>query len=306
MTINETQIKCIKCTDKNYPQRLKEIPDKPDELHVIGNLPDDNVVTVGIIGARNCSAYGRIIATQLGEMMALYNIQVVSGMARGIDGISQRAALQKGGEVFAVLGSGVDVCYPKENNDIYDMAVKRGGIISPYPEGTPPLAWNFPPRNRIISGLSDVLVVIEAGMKSGTMITVDMALEQGKEVYVVPGRITDRLSEGCNYLISQGANVIVSVNEFVNELQGRCGTNNIENENKKKQWENSGLEGLVIDSLNDEPKSVGELWEDIKEKVCDYNTGLNISDLTKVLMEMQINGKVGKEGGKIFILFTNS
>ena len=132
---------------------------------------------------------------------------MVSGMARGIDGIAQKAALEAGGASFAVLGCGVDICYPEENRELYDRLLQEGGILSEYPPGMPPEPKLFPPRNRIISGLSDLVLVIEARKKSGTLITVDMALEQGREVYALPGRVSDKLSDGCNRLIRQGAGV---------------------------------------------------------------------------------------------------
>ncbi|MCD8379233.1 MAG: DNA-protecting protein DprA, partial [Lachnospiraceae bacterium] len=137
-------------------------------------------------------------------------IQVISGMARGIDSISQSACLDAGGKSFAVLGSGADICYPPEERPLYERLVQEGGIISEYPLGMQPLNKNFPPRNRLISGLADLVLVIEAREKSGTLITVDMALEQGREVAVVPGRITDALSLGCHKLYSQGAHLVIS------------------------------------------------------------------------------------------------
>lgn len=304
--MNESGIRMIGIEEKEYPDRLRRIPDSPEVLYLIGRFPDENKLTVGIIGARNCSYYGEQVAMELGRRMAENDIQVISGMARGIDGISQRSALMSGGEVFAVLGSGVDICYPKENEDVYELALKKGGIISPYPEGMQPLAKNFPPRNRIISGLSDVLVVVEAGMKSGTMITVDMALEQGKEVYVVPGRITDRLSEGCNYLVAQGANVITSVTVFMNELRVKNGKDIMKSNLAKEKRESGEIENFVLASLNDDPKTIGELWDDMKEKMCACELKLTVPELTELLMKMQINGKIRKEGGKFIILFTNS
>ncbi len=158
------------------------------------------------------------MAGQLGTALAKAQIQVISGMARGIDGIGQRAVVEAGGSTFAVLGCGVDVIYPSENRRLYERIMERGGILSEYSPGTMPKARLFPCRNRLISGLSEAIVVIEAREKSGTMITVDMALEQGKDVYAFPGRLVDGLSSGCNRLIKQGAGVILSVEEFIWEL----------------------------------------------------------------------------------------
>lgn len=202
-----------------YPKRLLDIPDAPYGIFVKGHLPVEDNISVAIIGARDCSEYGRYIAEALGKYMGEQGVPVISGMARGIDGISQEAALNAGGTSVAVLGSGVDICYPAQNRTLYEKIQKKGAILSICPPGTLPRAQNFPQRNRIVSGLADVVVVIEARQKSGTLITVDMALEQGKEVYVVPGRVTDRLSDGCNRLLKQGAGLFLSPEEFLTELK---------------------------------------------------------------------------------------
>ncbi len=211
-------IKFISRIDDEYPEKLKDIADPPFALYVKGRLPDPDKPAVAIIGARMCSEYGRYMARQIGRGLALAGVQVISGMARGIDGISQKAALQAGGASYGIVGSGVDVCYPEDNKDIYEELCLCGGVISEYPPGTQPKAGFFPLRNRIISALSDVVVVVEARRKSGTQITVDTALEQGKEVLACPGRLTDRLSDGCNHLISQGAGVVIDVNDVIDRL----------------------------------------------------------------------------------------
>jgi DNA processing protein len=202
-----------------YPKRLLEIPDAPLGIFYKGRLPADNILTAAVIGARECSEYGRYVAEELGRFLGERGVQVISGMAKGIDGLSQRAALEGGGVSFGVLGSGVDVCYPAQNRSLYQKLMETGGVLSSYAPGTQPKAYQFPPRNRIVSGLADALVVIEARHKSGTLITVDMALEQGKEVYAVPGRVTDRLSDGCNKLLKHGAGVFLSPMDFLEELE---------------------------------------------------------------------------------------
>ena len=215
------KIDFIMLSDENYPQRLREIPDPPYGLFVKGRLPEDNCLSVAVIGARDCSEYGSFVANGIGERLGGYGVQVISGMARGIDGISQAAALKAGGTSFSVLGCGVDVCYPASNRELYESLCERGGILSTCPPGTEARPQNFPPRNRIVSGLADALIVVEARDKSGTLITVDMALEQGRDVYVVPGRVTDRLSDGCNRLIQQGAGVFLTPEDFLRELEER-------------------------------------------------------------------------------------
>ena len=216
--LKERGIQLVTLADRGYPGRLREIPDAPYGLFVRGRLPKEQEPTVAVIGARDCSQYGSFVAEKLGKILGHSGITVVSGMARGVDGISQQAALNAGSRSCGVLGCGIDICYPKENRRLYDRLPGQGCLVSSYPLGTPARAWNFPPRNRIVSGLADAVVVVEAREKSGTLITVDMALEQGKEVYAVPGRITDRLSDGCNRLIRQGAVPLLNPEELIQEL----------------------------------------------------------------------------------------
>ena len=206
--------------EEAYPKRLKEISDPPLVLYRIGKLPEPGKKMAAIVGARACSSYGKEMAEYFARGLAKEGIGIVSGMARGADGIAQRAALSAGGYSVAVLGCGVDVCYPEENRALYEKLRETGCILSEYPPGTLPHSRLFPPRNRIISALSDLVLVIEAREKSGTLITVDMALEQGKDVFAVPGRITDTCSRGCNRLIGNGAGIAVSVAQLLQELQG--------------------------------------------------------------------------------------
>ena len=217
--IEKQGIRYISFLEDIYPEKLKNIPDPPYGIFVKGSLPDEGKPSVAMIGARACSEYGRKVAEDFAGELAAYNVQIISGMARGIDSISQRACVNAGGQTFAVLGNGVDICYPEELQGLYKDIQIRGGLISAYAPGTPPVSGNFPPRNRIISGLADMVLVVEARQKSGTLITVDMALEQGKEVGIIPGRITDSLSQGCHQLMKQGANIIVDVEQLLEILK---------------------------------------------------------------------------------------
>lgn len=208
-----------------YPKSLHNIHDRPAALYQIqgGNAQQKisaDAPVVAIIGARECTEYGAYVARELGKLCARYGIHVVSGLAYGIDSIAQKAARTYDGMVTAVLGSGPDVCYPAANQGLYDDLVQNGCILSEYAPGTQPKPQLFPPRNRIISGLSDAVIVVEAKKKSGTLITVDMALEQGKDVYVVPGRLTDAMSYGCNRLVSQGAGIVYDMEAVIDEI--RC------------------------------------------------------------------------------------
>ena len=203
-----------------FPLRFEGLSDVPQGLYYIGSLPDDNIPSVAVVGARSCSSYGRKTAFALGKFLAEHGVQVISGMAMGIDSSAQEGALAAGGKTFAVLGCGVDICYPRTSYAVYDALAVRGGIIAEVEPGTKPLAYNFPRRNRIISALSDIVIVVEAREKSGSLITVDCALEQGRTVYAVPGRLGDRLSDGCNYLIAQGAGILWSFEAVMEELDG--------------------------------------------------------------------------------------
>lgn len=228
----------------HYPAKLLSIPARPFGIFVKGKLPDVRQRSLAIVGARDCSEYGQYVARHFAEKMAQNGVAVISGLARGIDGIAQRAAMEAGGESFGVLGCGADICYPKSNEKLYRMCMERGGILSTYLPGTPPTPNLFPPRNRIISGLSDGILIIEAREKSGTIITADLALEQGKDVFVIPGRVTDRLSDGCNSLIRQGASLIQSPEQLLEELNigyGKvCVTGYEEEENPCEQGKEGG------------------------------------------------------------------
>lgn len=206
----------LNCSE--YPSKLKKIKDAPPFLFVKGRLFSEETVTVSVIGARECTAYGQNVARRLGELLATEGICLVSGMARGIDSIAQNAAVNAGGYSLAVLGGGVDICYPRESLALYERLGKTGGIVSEHAPGTAPLPNFFAARNRIISGLSDVICVVEAKEKSGTLITVDCALDQGREIFAVPGRITDITSFGTNELIRQGAGIISDLAGFVEDL----------------------------------------------------------------------------------------
>lgn len=204
--------------EKGFPKRLLDIADPPFLLFYRGELPEDSCPAVAVIGARMCSEYGKKMAIELSMQLARNGVNIISGLASGIDGLSQKAALDAGGKSFGVLGSGADVCYPSTNYPIYKRLMENGGVISEYMPGTKPEAYHFPERNRIISGLADIVLVIEAKEKSGTAITVSMALEQGKEVMAVPGRNIDPLSIGCNRMIRDGAGMVMGVEDLLESL----------------------------------------------------------------------------------------
>lgn len=203
---------------EEYPLQLSELVDAPYGVFYRGSLPEAGEFRVAVAGARMCSEYGRTIAREIARELASQDVAVVSGMARGIDAAGHRGALDSGGRTYAVFGCGVDICYPNYHRQLYEEIAQHGGLLSEYPPGTKPLPAYFPQRNRLISVLSDVVLIIEAKAKSGSLITADAALEQGRDVYALPGRITDGLSYGCNRLIAQGAGTIISVEDILAEL----------------------------------------------------------------------------------------
>ncbi len=211
---------CLK-TDPVFPDSLKAIPDPPAALFYIGDLPDPEASCVSVVGARMCSEFGRRFTMRLAGRIAECGVPVISGMAMGIDSAAHAGALQAGGRTYAVLGGGCDVCYPRSSAGLYRNILENGGILSEYPPGIRPLPYMFPERNRLISGLSGMLIVVEARERSGSLITVDCALEQGRDVYAVPGRVDDALSRGCNRLIDQGAGILYDIDIFL-ENSGFC------------------------------------------------------------------------------------
>lgn len=287
--------------EPQFPERLKRIPDKPYALYCAGRLPREGEKAVALIGARDCTAYGKYMAEQFGAAFAKAGVQVISGMARGIDGIGQGAALKAGGYSLGVLGCGVDLCYPRENRELYERLLAAGGVCSEYPPGTEPRGVLFPPRNRIISGLCDAVLVVEAREKSGTLITVDMALEQGREVYALPGRATDPLSAGCNRLIRQGAGLVTTPEECLEELIGERSAQRGDRRTKAVQTELvflEGVQGELYEILDFSPLPAQELQRRYEEK---YKKNIALPVLFKELLELCAGGHAGQVGGGYFM-----
>lgn len=273
-----------------YPEKLRRIPDPPFGIYYKGALPDAGKPAVAMIGARRYSDYGRSMATQFAQYFGKMGVNVISGMAMGIDGISQRAALEAGGTSCAVLGCGVDIVYPPSNKDLYTALLAKGGILSEYPPLTPPMAGLFPQRNRIISALADAVLVVEAREKSGTLITVDMALEQGREVYVIPGRCTDRLSLGCNKLLRQGAQAAVSPEDIMLDMgwqQSRV------EKPKTPEYRLSAAAADVLAVLDVLPCT----REDIVTALSHKKQGYSVSEICQGITELELQGMAARIGG---------
>lgn len=304
--LRKKEIAFISILHEDYAYKLRNIPDPPFAyFRRTGNTKNrSDQPTIAIIGARNCSGYGKEIAKRLGTCCADLGMTVVSGLAAGIDGMAQEAANKAGGFVQAVLGSGVDICYPSRNRELYNDILKNGEILSEYLPGTAPMACNFPPRNRIISGLCDALIVVEARQKSGTSITVNMALEQGKDVYAIPGRITDPMSLGCNHMISQGAGIITDIEESLleirrmilertehadkcNKSQDNAGLHNVNG--RKNPYAPDALKGRLYACMDYMPKTMQQLYDEIGNA--------NIAEIMTALLQMELDGTVVEKGG---------
>jgi DNA processing protein len=216
--IRAANVRVVTFSDPAYPARLRTIADPPPALYVKGEVEAKDEHAVAVVGSRSASDYGRRVARELCRGLSLCGFTVVSGMARGIDGEAHAAALEAGGRTIAVLGSGIDRPYPPEHERLYHRISGQGAVISELPMGTPPMAFNFPARNRLISGLSVGVVVVEATEKSGSLITASLALEQGREVFAVPGEVGASRTRGTHRLIRQGAKLVETIEDIVEEV----------------------------------------------------------------------------------------
>ncbi len=261
----------------DFPSRLREVYLSPFVLYYKGKLPLEHSPTIGIIGSRNCSVYGEETAKEFAASLADAGIQVISGMARGIDGSAQRSAVKRKGSSYAVLGSGVDVCYPSEYKALYEELYCFGGVMSEELPGTPPFSYNFPKRNRIIAGLSDALLVVEAKEKSGSLITVSYALEQGKEIYAVPGRIYDHLADGTNQLIQDGAFLVREPEDILHNFC-RESSEIFMNSKKNEKLSLETKEKIVYACLSLQPKHMEQI---------SIETKLPLVELYGLLFEME-------------------
>jgi DNA processing protein len=272
--------------DRGYPALLAELPDAPDLLFARGRLPSRPGVAV--VGTRRCTAYGRRLAEQYGRAIAAAGWPLVSGLARGIDGAAHRGTVAGGGVGVAVLGSGIDVMYPREHRELADALVAGGGaVVSEAPPGTPPEAWRFPPRNRIISGLSAAVVIVEATVRGGALITAEAALRHGRQVFVVPGDVGRPSSEGCNLLIRDGAHPVMGPEDLIEALELVLGPRM------------RGEAVPVGESELDPPAravlgAVGEGADDVDALV--EATGLGIAAVVTAVGRLEVSGLLDRDG----------
>ena len=285
----------IAFNDEAYPEGLKRIPDAPLIFYVKGEIKDEDKYAIAIVGSRTPTNYGLQIAEKMAHKIAGYGLTVVSGMARGIDAASHRGALRAKGRTIAVLGSGIDVPYPPENKGLMNAISSSGAVISEFPLSTKPNRENFPRRNRIISALSLGVVVVEATVDSGSLITVGYALEQGKEVFAVPGNITSKNSKGTNDLIKKGAKLVEGAEEIIDELRpqikGILKEDNLVAE--KTLPEMTDDEKRFYNYLGNEPKHID---------VISRENNISVNKTLSILLSLELKGVVRQTEGKNFVI----
>ncbi len=280
-------IRIIKKEDKRYPKLLKNIPDSPEVLYCIGDVGLLEGKKLAAVGSRKCSEYGKTTAMRIGEACARYDVTLVSGMAKGIDSFAHIGTLKAGGKTIAVLGCGVNICYPRENRKLYEQIAAEGLLISELPPDTAPMPYTFPMRNRIISGISDATCVVEAGTGSGALITAERAAVQGRDVFAVPGNINSRYSLGTNKLLTDGAIPIAVIDDIFTGMGISLVLSRDETEN-----------------LGEDEKSVYSIIKENGEVTVDFlcrmlnKTPVFINGIVAVL---EIKGLVAYNLGKIFI-----
>lgn len=293
---HDSIIHCIDSNSREFPEKLKDIPDSPKCLYYKGRLPENGRPSIAIVGARMCSTYGRIQAFEFAKFLSRAGVQVISGLARGIDSEAHKGALEGDTPTFAVLGSGVDICYPAGSRSLYQRIPKTsGGIISEYPPGTQALPMFFPARNRIISGLADVVLVVEARERSGSLITANYALEQGKSVYALPGAVNDALSQGCHKLIYDGAGIAYCPEILLGEW-------GIFKKNRKKTDEKNKIRlasdmKLVYSCLDLRPKNLDEIIR---------KTGFTPGKTSSLLIELKLLGLAAEVGRQNYVAISNN
>ena len=287
-------IKMIPFSAAAYPSRLRAIADPPPLLYVRGEIGSDNDRAVAIVGSRSASEYGRRVARDLARGLVSFGFTVISGMARGIDGTAHESAIRAGGRTVAVLGCGVDRAYPPEHEMLYRRISESGAVISELPLGARPIAFNFPARNRLISGLSLGVVVVEATEKSGSLITASLAAEQGREVFAVPGEAGASRSRGSHRLIRQGAKLVETVDDIIEEVAPQLARHggDAASPSARTLPENSGPAARQIFALlNQSSLQVDQVIE---------QTGFAAPQVLQVLLDLELQGFISQTPGKIY------
>lgn len=276
--------------DREYPEKLRMIQNPPEKIYLRGNIELLEGKSIAVVGSRKCSEYGKITAMKIGKACALNDTVLISGMALGIDGFSHEGAIRNNGKTIAVLGCGVDICYPRSNRKIYERICEDGLVISEYPHGTEPAIYTFPQRNRIISALSDAVVVVEAGTHSGSLITADYGREQGKEVFAVPGNISSQYSFGTNNLIAQGARPVVKIEDIFMGLDRRdiIGFNRQADEIELEEEEQ-----IVFDFIR-------QMEECSMDELCEKSE-IPLQKLSGIVGMLELKEAISYRAGKLFV-----
>ncbi|MCS7286785.1 MAG: DNA-processing protein DprA [Anaerolineae bacterium] len=292
--LQKAGVRIVTWKDDDYPYNLRHIDNPPFLLFIKGTVKPQDEWAIAVVGTRRPSAYGKEATRFIVEPLARSGITIVSGLAKGIDGLAHQVTLEAGGRTIAVLGSGLDIIYPPEHKALAQAVAENGALISEYPLGTPPEAINFPPRNRIISGLAKGVLVVEAGETSGALITVEFALEQNREVFAVPGSIFYKTCRGTNRLIQQGAKLVISAEDILEELNVTAVKTR---EEVKAAVPATTTESLILSHLSSEPTHIDEIKR---------ATGLPISEVSSALAIMEIKGLVRQVGGMHYVLARES
>ncbi|MBE9536039.1 MAG: DNA-protecting protein DprA [Proteobacteria bacterium] len=277
--------------DSRYPRNLLNIPSPPPLLYIKGEFAAEDELALAIVGSRSASRYGIEAARKFSERLVKGGVTIISGMARGVDTIAHLAALEGEGRTIAVLGCGLDVIYPPENRKLFERIAQKGAIISEFPLGTVPDAVNFPRRNRIISGLSLGVIVVEASLKSGSLITARYAIEQGRDVYAIPGNINSSGSKGTNRLIKDGAKLVDAPEEVLADILPQYMPSAPERAKKERQFEMSDEERQLFDIIDGEPLHIDDLAG---------KSGLDMAQLSSSLLSLELMGAVTQHPGKNF------
>lgn len=288
----EKGVQILPYTSDQYPKHLKSIYDPPLVLYVKGNILETDVIAIAIVGARRCTYYGLSQAERFGRLLAQKGLCIVSGMARGIDAAAHRGAISANGRTIAVLGCGLGVIYPRENIELAEHIAQQGAIVSEFPMNTPPDFRNFPPRNRLISGLSLGVLVVESSLKSGSLITAQWALEQGKEVFAIPGNIDNIYSRGTHKLIKEGAKLVEDINDIIQELgpvAESLGPTEPSVMNDPRSLSLNSQEKKIFSILSSSPKDIEEIIRIAKLPTSVVSSTLLILEIKKLVK--QLSGK---------------
>jgi len=289
------KVQALICDDPLYPARLREIYDYPPVLYVRGALPAQDEPCLAIVGTRRPTIYGRQVTEEIVGDLARSNVAIISGLARGIDSVAHRTALDAGGKTVAVFGSGLDIVYPAENAKLAQAILERGALVSEFPLGIKPKPEYFPLRNRIMSGLSLGVLVVEAGEKSGALITAHQAVEQNREVFAVPGSILSPASQGTNHLIQEGAKLVRNCTDILEELNLTVVV---------RQAEITGLfpagqsatcpsESAILKQLSSEPNHIDEICR---------RSGLPMPEVSSTLAVLELKGIAKQVGSMNYVL----